>query len=132
MSEHFGGVTRLTDHPVHLVGGSGVWVHDSNGQRLLDCYNNVPSVGHCHPRVVAALTAQAGLLNTHTRYLHATVIDLAERLGDSLTGDWSTCFFVWSGTEAVDLAVEIARVVTGAHGVVVTESAYHSNSSLVS
>lgn len=120
------------DDPVHLVSGSGVWVHDSNGRRLLDCYNNVPSVGHCHPRVVAALTAQAGLLNTHTRYLHSTVIDLAERLGASLMGELSTCFFVCSGTEAVDLAVEIARVVTGAHGVVVTESSYHGNSSLVS
>ncbi len=71
-------------------------------------------------------------MNTHTRYLHATVVELAERLGDSLTGDLSTCFFVCSGTEAVDLAVEIARVVTGAHGVVVTESSYHGNSSLVS
>jgi len=120
------------DDPVHLVSGSGVWVRDSNGQQLLDCYNNVPSVGHCHPRVVAALTAQAGLLNTHTRYLHSTVIELAERLGESLVGELSTCFFVCSGTEAVDLAVEIARVVTGAHGVIVTESSYHGNSSLVS
>ncbi len=120
------------DEPVHLVSGSGVWVHDADGRRLLDCYNNVPSVGHCHPRVVAALAEQAALLNTHTRYLHENVVELAERLGSSLAGDLSTCFFVCSGTEAVDLAVEIARVVTGAQGVVVTESSYHGNSSLVS
>ena len=69
------------DEPLHLVSGSGVWVRDADGRRLLDCYNNVPSVGHCHPRVVAALTEQAALLNTHTRYLHDNVVDLAERLG---------------------------------------------------
>ncbi|MEP4651342.1 MAG: aminotransferase class III-fold pyridoxal phosphate-dependent enzyme, partial [Ilumatobacter sp.] len=120
------------DDPVHLVSGSGVWVHDADGRRYLDCYNNVPSVGHCHPRVVAALAGQAALLNTHTRYLHGNVVELAERLGASLAGDLSVCFFVCSGTEAVDLAVEIARVATGAQGVVVTESSYHGNTSLVS
>jgi 4-aminobutyrate aminotransferase-like enzyme len=114
------------------VEGAGVWVTDADGNRLLDCYNNVPSVGHCHPRVVEALHRQASLLNTHTRYLHPGVIELAERLGVSLAGELSTCFFVCSGTEAVDLAVEIARVATGNEGVVVTESSYHGNSSLVS
>ena len=38
--------------PLHLVRGEGVWLFDSEGRRYLDCYNNVPSVGHCHPRVV--------------------------------------------------------------------------------
>ena len=103
------------DDPVHLVRGRGVVLEDADGRRFLDCYNNVASVGHCHPRVVQALADQAGLLNTHTRYLHTGVVELAERLGASLPGDLSTCFFVCSGTEAVDLAVEIARVVTGAH-----------------
>ena len=65
------------DQPVHLVRADGVWVFDSDGNRYLDAYNNVPSVGHCHPRVVAALTEQAGLLNTHTRYLHHHVVALA-------------------------------------------------------
>ena len=49
------------DEPVHLVRGSGVWVHDAAGNRYLDCYNNVPSIGHCHPRVVEAICTQAGL-----------------------------------------------------------------------
>lgn len=120
------------DDPVHIVRGEGVWVYDADGNRLLDCYNNVPSVGHCHPRVVSAIAEQAGLLNTHTRYLHGNVVALAERLADSLPGELSVCFFVCTGTEANDLAVQIARVVTGATGVVVTEHAYHGNSSLVS
>ena len=65
------------DDPVHLVRGEDVWVTDVDGNRLLDCYNNVPSVGHAHPRVVAALAGQAAQLNTHTRYLHDEVVRLA-------------------------------------------------------
>ena len=55
------------DEPVHLVRGDGVWLFDADGNRYLDCYNNVPCVGHAHPRVVAALAGQTGLINTHTR-----------------------------------------------------------------
>jgi 4-aminobutyrate aminotransferase-like enzyme len=119
------------DEPVHLVRGEGVWLFDAAGKRYLDCYNNVPSIGHAHPRVVAAVAEQTGLLNTHTRYLHEHVVELAERLAASLPGDLASCYFVCTGTEANDLAVQIARVVTGNHGVVVTERAYHGNSDLV-
>ncbi|HTH05087.1 MAG TPA: aminotransferase class III-fold pyridoxal phosphate-dependent enzyme, partial [Ilumatobacteraceae bacterium] len=117
--------------PVQLVRGEGVWVFDAEGNRYLDCYNNVPSVGHAHPRVVAAVANQSGLINTHTRYLHENVVALAERLAASLPGELSQCYFVCTGTEANDLAVQIARVVTGHHGVVVTERSYHGNSDLV-
>ena len=119
------------DDPVQLVRGEGVWVFDAEGNRYLDCYNNVPSVGHAHPRVVAAVANQSGLINTHTRYLHENVVALAERLAASLPGELSQCYFVCTGTEANDLAVQIARVVTGHHGVVVTERSYHGNSDLV-
>ena len=119
------------DNPVHLVRGEGVWLYDADDKRYLDCYNNVPSVGHAHPRVVAALAQQTALLNTHTRYLHEHVVALAERLAASLSGDLASCYFVCTGTEANDLAVQIARVVTGHHGVVVTERSYHGNSHLV-
>ena len=119
------------DEPVHLVRGEGVWVFDAEGNRYLDCYNNVPSVGHAHPRVVRALCDQAALINTHTRYLHGNVVELAERLGASLPGELGVCYFVCTGTEANDLAVQIARVVTGHEGVMVTERSYHGNSELV-
>jgi 4-aminobutyrate aminotransferase-like enzyme len=119
------------DEPVHLVRGEGVWVYDADGNRYLDCYNNVPSVGHAHPRVVRALCEQAALINTHTRYLHGNIVELAELLGASLPGDLSICYFVCTGTEANDLAVQIARVVTGHEGVMVTERSYHGNSELV-
>jgi 4-aminobutyrate aminotransferase-like enzyme len=120
------------DDPVHLVRGEDVWVTDVDGNRLLDCYNNVPSVGHAQPPLVAALAGQAAQLNTHTRYLHDEVVRLAERLGSMLPDNLQTCYFVCTGTEANDLAVEIARTVTGQHGVVVSEHSYHGNSSLVS
>ncbi|HET6591966.1 MAG TPA: aminotransferase class III-fold pyridoxal phosphate-dependent enzyme [Xanthomonadales bacterium] len=119
------------DQPVHLVRGEGAWLFGADGKRYLDCYNNVASVGHCHPHVVAALSSQAATLNTHTRYLHEKIVSYAERLGATLPGELSVCMFVCTGTEANDLAVRIARAVTGHEGVIVTEDAYHGNSTTV-
>ncbi len=68
------------DEPVHLVSGEGVWLVDAEGNRLLDAYNNVPQVGHSHPRVTAALSAQARRLTTNTRYLVDEVAVYADRL----------------------------------------------------
>ena len=119
------------DEPIHIVRGEGVWLFDADGRRYLDCYNNVPSVGHCHPRVVEAIATQARLLNTHTRYLHEKVIELGERLGTKFSEKLSACWFVCTGTEANDLATQIARAVTGHYGMVVSEGSYHGNSDLV-
>jgi 4-aminobutyrate aminotransferase-like enzyme len=123
------------ERPVHLVRGEGAWLYDPEGRRYLDCYNNVASVGHCHPRVVEALSRQAATLNTHTRYLHEGVVKYAERLAATLGGPQggplSVCMFVCTGTEANDLAMRIARAVTGNQGVIVTEDAYHGNSTAV-
>jgi 4-aminobutyrate aminotransferase-like enzyme len=68
------------EKPMHLVRGDGVWLYDADGRKYLDMYNNVPHVGHCHERVVRAVCEQAGKLNTHTRYLHENIVNLAERL----------------------------------------------------
>ena len=119
------------DEPIHIVRGEGVWLFDADGRRYLDCYNNVPSVGHCHPRVVEAIATQARLLNTHTRYLHEKVVELGERLGTKLSDGLRACWFVCTGTEANDLATQIARTVTGRYGMVVSEGSYHGNSDLV-
>ncbi len=120
------------DNPVHLVRGEGVFLWDADGRRYIDCYNNVASVGHCHPRVVQALQRQASKLNTHTRYLHENVVEYAERLGARLPGELNTCMFVCTGTEANDLAFRIARTVTGNDGAIVLDHAYHGNSMVVS
>jgi 4-aminobutyrate aminotransferase-like enzyme len=119
------------DRPVHLVRGEGVWLYDADGRRYLDCYNNVASVGHCHPHVVGALSRQAATLNTHTRYLHDNVVRYAERLSATFPADLSVCYFVCTGTEANDLAIRIARVVSGHEGVIVSDDSYHGNSNVV-
>ncbi|MBB2496546.1 aspartate aminotransferase family protein [Aquipseudomonas ullengensis] len=113
------------DQPLHLVRGEGVWLFDSSGQRYLDLYNNVPSVGHCHPHVLAALTRQAGQLNIHTRYLHETVLDYAEKLLSTMPAALGQVMFTCTGSEANDLALRIARDFTGGSGVIVTRYAYH-------
>ncbi|MGH8251598.1 MAG: aminotransferase class III-fold pyridoxal phosphate-dependent enzyme [Steroidobacteraceae bacterium] len=119
------------DRPVHLVRGEGTWLYDADGRRYLDCYNNVASVGHCHPHVVAALARQAATLNTHTRYLHDNVVRYAERLTATLPEALRVCYFVCTGTEANDLAIRIARVVSGQEGVIVSDDSYHGNSNVV-
>ncbi len=116
------------DQPLHIVRGEGCWLTDADGRRFLDAYNNVPHVGHAHPRVVEAICRQAGLLNTHTRYLHDNVLDLSERLIDRMPGGAWHAMYACSGTEANDLALRIARTVTGNDGVIVTEFAYHGHS----
>jgi 4-aminobutyrate aminotransferase-like enzyme len=119
------------EKPLHLVRGEGVWLWDSSGEKYLDCYNNVASTGHCHPHVVEALCKQASTLNTNTRYLHEAVVELGEMITAKLPEGLDVCMFVCTGTEANDLAMQIARHVTGNHGGVVTEASYHGNSDLV-
>jgi 4-aminobutyrate aminotransferase-like enzyme/Ser/Thr protein kinase RdoA (MazF antagonist) len=111
--------------PLHLVRGEGPWLFDADGRRHLDAYNNVPVVGHAHPRVAEAIARQATLLNTNTRYLHRHVVELAERLTASMPDGLDTVLFVNSGSEANDLAWRLATTYTGAAGGLVTEWAYH-------
>jgi len=119
------------DQPAHLVRGEGIYLWDVDGRKYLDCYNNVASVGHCHPHVVGALSKQAATLNTHTRYLHENVVELSEAIAAKLPGELSVCMFVCTGTEANDLASRVARAVTGNYGLIVSEFSYHGNSTLV-
>jgi 4-aminobutyrate aminotransferase-like enzyme/Ser/Thr protein kinase RdoA (MazF antagonist) len=121
-------LTELTyDNPVHVVRGEGVWLLDANGRRLLDAYNNVPVVGHCHPRVTEAVARQTRLLNTHARYLYEPLIELAERLAASMPpgSGLDTVMLVNSGSEANDVAWRFARTFTGGRGAIVTRHAYH-------
>jgi 4-aminobutyrate aminotransferase-like enzyme len=114
--------------PVHLVRGEGVWLYDADGRKYLDMYNNVAHVGHCHPQVVKAICDQVGTLNTHTRYLHDNVINLAEQLTAKFPTELDTAMFCCTGSEANELALRIASSVTGGEGLVVVEYAYHGNS----
>jgi 4-aminobutyrate aminotransferase-like enzyme len=120
------------DEPLQLVRGEGVWLYDVDGKRYLDAYNNVPHVGHCHPRIVEALYRQAATLNTNTRYLDDTVVTYAERLLSTFDESLTNITFCCTGTESNELALRIARECTGGQGIICTAWAYHGNSAAVS
>ena len=111
--------------PLHLVRGDGAWMEAADGRRYLDAYNNVPVVGHAHPRVVDAIARQAARLNTNTRYLHEHVVELGERLVATMPDGLDTVLFVNSGSEANDLAWRLATTVTGADAGIATSWSYH-------
>ena len=113
------------DVPVEVDRAEGVWITDTAGRRYLDAYNNVPCVGHCHPRVTAAIARQSRQINTHMRYLHPAAIELAERLGGLCPPELDTVLLVNSGSEANDLAWRMATAVTGRRGGLCTAFAYH-------
>lgn len=113
------------DVPVQVADAEGVWITDTDGRRYLDAYNNVPCVGHGHPRVSAAISRQSRRINTHMRYLHPAAVELAERLVDLCPPELNTVLLVNSGSEANDLAWRMATAVTGRGGGLCTAFAYH-------
>ena len=118
--------------PLEIVRGERAYLYDGDGNTWLDLVNNVCHVGHAHPRVTAALTEQAAVLNTNTRYLHPALVTYARRLAATLPDPLSVVFLTNSGSEANDLALRIARAHTGRHDVLALEWAYHGNlSSLI-
>ena len=119
------------DTPIHLASGEGCWFTTTTGERILDAYNNVPCVGHAHPRVVEAIARQARRVNTNMRYLHDRAVELAERLSATMPDGLDTVFFVNSGSEANDLAWRMAKTFTGNEGGLCTEWAYHGISDAI-
>ena len=119
------------DRPLEFVRGAGCWLYDADGAAYLDAYNNVPSVGHCHPRIAEAAARQFAELNVHNRYLHPGILDYAERLLAKFPAALSNVTFTCTGSESNDLALRLAGNFTGGRGVIVTESGYHGNTALV-
>ena len=125
------GAPLFYEEPVHIVRGEGVWLYDAAGKKYLDVYNNVPTVGHCHPHVVEALYRQSRTLNVHNRYLHELVVEYAERLTVLHDDPLSMAFIVCTGSEANEIALRMARQTTGKLGIICTNCAYHGNSTAV-
>jgi 4-aminobutyrate aminotransferase-like enzyme len=119
------------EKPLEFVRGEGCRLYDAAGVAYLDAYNNVPSVGHAHPRVVEATSRQLSRLNIHNRYLHEGVVRYAERILAGFPAALSNITFTCTGSESNDLALRMAACVTGARGVIVTDAAYHGNTHLV-
>lgn len=118
--------------PLEIVSASGSWMTAADGTRYLDFYNNVPSVGHTHPRVVAAVTEQIARLNINSRYLNSVVDLYLDALKAKFPAALSNVVLSCSGSEANDLAVRIAAAASGGTGIIVTENAYHGNTSIIS
>jgi len=125
------GTPLFYEHPLHIVRGEGVNLYDPDGRRYVDMYNNVPCVGHANPRVVEAMTRQQATLNVHSRYLHEAVVEFCERLAALHGPEIESVILTCSGTEANEVALRMARFVTGKRGILCTDSTYHGNSELV-
>lgn len=115
------------DDPLKIVKGSGQYMYDERGNKYLDCINNVAHVGHCHPHVVKKVSEQMGHLETNSRFLHDNLVIYCDRLSKYLPSHLSRFFFTNSGSEANDLAMRIARKMTGAYDVIVLDHAYHGH-----
>jgi 4-aminobutyrate aminotransferase-like enzyme len=111
--------------PVEIVRGHGVHLYDADGREYLDAYNNVPCVGHCHPRVTDAVSRQMATLNTNTRYIQDSILEYSGQLLSTFPGEIGNVTYTCSGSEANDLATRVARYYTGHDGIVVTANAYH-------
>ena len=114
--------------PIYLEKGEGVWLYDKAGKKYLDVYNNVPVAGHCHPRIIASLTDQASKLNVHSRYISDVVVDYSEKLVSLHSDNLSKLQMACSGTEAVEIAIKMARIHTGGQGIICSNATYHGNS----
>jgi 4-aminobutyrate aminotransferase-like enzyme/Ser/Thr protein kinase RdoA (MazF antagonist) len=125
---HIGtGLSLAYRRPVHTVRGWMQYLFDDTGRRFLDAYNNVPHVGHCHPRVVEAGARQMALLNTNTRYINTLLGDYAERLAATMPDPLDVVYLVNSASEANELALRLARTFTGRRDTIVLEHAYHGH-----
>ncbi len=113
--------------PLNIVRGFMQYLYDEEGRQYLDVRNNVPQVGHSNPYVVDALSRQAAVLNTNTRYLHENLVKYAQRLSSKMPGNLKVCFFVNSGSEANELALRLAMAHTKQQDLIVIDGAYHGN-----
>lgn len=119
------GYRLFYDTPLEIVRGKGVTLFDRDGNDYLDVYNNVPCVGHAHPRVIAAVHDQMQTLNTNTRYVQESILDYSEQLLSTFPAELGHVMFTCTGSEANDLAIRVAKYATGNQGVIVTSGAYH-------
>lgn len=122
---------HFKEDPLKIVRGIGAYLYDEQGNRYLDCVNNVTHVGHCHPHVTRACERQMKTLNTNSRFLHDSIVQYAERIVATLPKKLKVCFFTCTGSEANDLALRMARIHTGNEDIIVLDNAYHGHSNLL-
>ncbi|WP_291780087.1 aminotransferase class III-fold pyridoxal phosphate-dependent enzyme [Cecembia sp.] len=116
--------------PIHMERAAFQYMYDAQGNAFLDAYNNIPHVGHSHPKVVDAGQRQMAKLNTNTRYLYDLLPQYAEKLLAKFPPSLNRVFFVNSGSAASDLAIRMAKWYTQREGVAVIEHGYHGNTQI--
>ena len=113
--------------PIYMERAAFQYMFDKYGNSYLDAYNNIPHVGHSHPRVVDAGQKQLAKLNTNTRYLYDQINDYTAHLLNYFPAPLNKVFLVNSGSAATDLALRLARNFTGKNKVAAVEHGYHGN-----
>ncbi len=117
--------------PIMIVEGRMQWLFDDTGKRYLDMLAGIVTVscGHCHPKVTAAIREQVEKLqHATTIYLHPGMPELAKKLASKMPADLEVTYFVNSGSEANDLAIQMARLHTGNTDVIALRNSYHGAS----
>ncbi len=129
----FRSIKTYYQEPLLLVEGKGCRVTDARGATYLDLFGGIltVSVGHGHPKVVAAVTGQAArLAHTSTCYLTEPALEVAKTLAEITPGRLEKSFFTNSGTEAIETAIMTARAYTGRFEIVALRHSYHGRTSL--
>ena len=116
--------------PIKMERAAFQYMYDSLGNTFLDCYNNIPQVGHCHPHVVQAGQRAMAQINTNTRYLSDSYNGYAERLLEKFPPPLDRIFIVNSGSAATDLAIRLSMTHSRNRGVAVMQHGYHGNTQL--
>lgn len=119
------------ENPLEIERGEGAYLYGKDGRRYLDCYNNIPSVGHCNPLVADAIAKQAKTLNIHSRYIADGVVQYAERLLSFFPPQFEQVMFTCTGSEANDQALRMARMLGPGRGIICTNYTYHGNTAAV-
>jgi len=121
----------LYNDPVHIVRADDVWLWDAQGKKYLDCNSNVAHIGHCHPNVVAAIAKQAASLTTSGLYLNHDAMDYVEQLTGKCGHQISQIIMTSAWSQANDIALRMARAMTGKTGIIATDNAFHGSTTAV-
>jgi alanine-glyoxylate transaminase / (R)-3-amino-2-methylpropionate-pyruvate transaminase len=124
-------IFTMYKEPIMIVEGYMQWLWDDTGKRYLDMLAGIVTVscGHCHPKVTAAIRDQVDTLqHATTIYLHPGMPEFARKLASKMPKGLDVTYFVNSGSEANDLAIQIARTYTGNSDVIALRNAYHGAS----
>lgn len=110
-----------------IAKAEGIWIEDTAGRRYMDFHgNSVHHIGYGHPRLIAAIKDQLDQLPfAPRRFTNEPAVQLAEKLGQIAPGDLSKVLFTTGGSDAVEVALKIARAATGRFKTISFWDAFH-------